>query len=649
MKNLLLFSTILLTSASAFAQLTVKPNGTADSYVYVKNEVLYVAQDVNLTPNPTAATEASIYLRDNGQLIQSGALSTNDGNGFLSVQQNSPVTNAWTYYYWCSPVGNPAATQAMTYGNNKNFGLRSMYEDINATPGIGTNARQTTLITTDLGYTNPALTISKRWVYTHEVPGTEAGADYNRLNGSNYALPGWGFTMKGVNQGTANNTNQSNHNQIYEFRGRPNSGNFTINIGNGLMTLSGNPYPSALDLNKLFYDVGNNELNSFMYYDEDKTAPGSHNYDAKPYGYGVWTPGNEDLDGDPYNGNNMGTYVRAPFLIYKEDGTTVGNTGNSNNNDQNKRFAPVGQGIMFFGEATGPITIRNSQRIFFKEGTTGSVFQRPGGGSNDDTVGNDPDPNTNTSVDATTARPDYRDPQMRIWTIFDEAITRDMLVVFYDQATDGYDRGLDGMHPMAIMGSDTDAYFPVGDDNNRKPYVINAIKYDLEKQVPIAFKLKNQSKFAVKAVEEVKKPYTNAYVYDSQQHTYQQITGGQSASFNLPAGNYENRFYVVFRNPDIKRDAPLSELEEKNTILEKVTFFQNNPAQQLEVLNPEGYTLKSAAVYDMGGKLVINEKNLGDNNRYSFYTGNLSDGVYLVKLTTSNDITIDYRAIVHNK
>ena len=96
-------------------------------------------------------------------------------------------------------------------------------------------------------------------------------------------------------------------------------------------------------------------------------------------------------------------------------------------------------------------------------------------------------------------------------------------------------------------------------------------------------------------------------------------------------------------------DAPLSELEEKNTVMEKVTFFQNNPAQQLEILNPEGYSLKSAAVYDMSGKLVITDNNLGDSSKYSFYTGNLSDGVYLVKLTTSEDITIDNKTIVHNK
>jgi hypothetical protein len=200
------------------------------------------------------------------------------------------------------------------------------------------------------------------------------------------------------------------------------------------------------------------------------------------------------------------------------------------------------------------------------------------------------------------------------------------------------------------MGMNTDAYFPVGKYKEpRKPYVINAVKYDLEKRIPIAFKIKNQIKFVVKVVEEVKKPYEIAYLFDRLENTYQQINNEQGATFELNAGIYEDRFFVVFRNPNLKNDTPLAEVEEKNTVLERVTFFQNNPIKQLELQNPDGYTLKSAAVYDMNGKLVINEKNLGDNNRYSFYTGNLSDGVYLVKLTTSNDIIIDYKAIVHNR
>ncbi len=91
MKNLLLFSTLLITTAGAFAQLSVKPNGTTDSYVYVKDQVLYVANEINLTRNTNgpSTTEASIYLRDNGQLIQGGTTSSNSGNGQLSVQQNT--------------------------------------------------------------------------------------------------------------------------------------------------------------------------------------------------------------------------------------------------------------------------------------------------------------------------------------------------------------------------------------------------------------------------------------------------------------------------------------------------------------------------------------------------------------------------------
>ena len=221
-----------------------------------------------------------------------------------------------------------------------------------------------------------------------------------------------------------------------------------------------------------------------------------------------------------------------------------------------------------------------------------------------------------------------------------------MVIAFYDQATNGYDRGLDGLSAQDLQ---TDAYFPIGDDNNRKPYVINGIKYDISQKVPIAFKIKNQTKVDIKAVEEIKKPYDNAYLFDRLENTYQQISGGQSATLNLAAGKYDNRFFVVFRNPNLKRDIPENELNAKNIFLENVTFFQNNPIQQLEVSNPNGYTIKSATVYDMNGKLVISESNLGDNNKYSFYTGNLSDGVYLVKLITADNVSIDYKAIVHNK
>ena len=631
MKNLLLFSTLLLTTAGAFAQLTVKPtSGGADSYLYVNDEVVFVTQEINLTRNGTANDqEASIYLRNNGQLIQAGTISNNSGNGQLSVQQNTPETNAWAYYYWCSPVTHPAAVPG-----NRSFGVQHLYEP---QPGVSSTAAQQAATTTGRDGTTSPMTISTRWLYTHRFPGTEAQGNYQRMNGNNAAPAGYGFIMKGI--GPIQTPTQLD--QTYDFRGRPNSGTFTIPVDDQLMTLAGNPYPSALDLNELFYDSENTALDTFWYYDEDRTVA-SHYYSQKPFGYGVYTVGSEDTDGDPYNGNNLGVYTAAPFYYYNSGGGTYGNPTNSNPVLQGKRFAPIGQGIMFVGNANGDVKIKNEHRLFFKEGAQ-SIFQRPEG----DTDSQLNIPNyTGLSTAAETARENNRTPIMRIWSIFDEAVTRDMVIAFYDQATDGYDRGLDGLSAQDLK---TDAYFPIGDDNNRKPYVINGIKFDQNKQVPISFKVQNQSKLDIKVVEEVKKPYTNAYIFDRVENTYQQITGGMSATFNLPSGTYDNRFFIVFRSPYVKRDIPQTELNEKLIVTENVTFFQNNPLQQLEISNPEGYAIKSALVYDMNGKLVIQEKNLGDQSKYSFYTGNLSDGVYLVKLMTEDDIAIDYKAIVHNK
>jgi hypothetical protein len=222
-----------------------------------------------------------------------------------------------------------------------------------------------------------------------------------------------------------------------------------------------------------------------------------------------------------------------------------------------------------------------------------------------------------------------------------------MLLLFSNQATDGYDRGMDGISPM---GMKSDAFFPIGNDNERLPYVINSVNYEEYKQIPIAFKLNKATKIRVLLQEEINKPYKNVYLFDRQENTYRDLsfTVGEPTALNLPAGTYDNRFFIVFRNPNIKRDTPQSEIDAKDTVLANVDFFQNNISHQLEVRNPEGYNIKSAAVYDMSGKLVLTEKNLGTNNRYSFYTGNLSDGTYLVKLITSEDITIDYKVIVHN-
>ncbi len=665
MKNLLLFSGFLLFSGSICAQLTVKPvtSASGDSYIYVKDQIVFVKKEINLTKNPNQDVEASIYLRNGGQLIQDDSTALNSGNGFLSVQQNTKPTNSWAYYYWCSPVGNPVSLDPnpVTYPpGNSNFGINTIYEDQNVVMGEGTKAQKSANVGTKQGYTSPQLTISRRWIYTHPTPGTEAEGNYVRINASNGAPAGFGFTMKGVNTGgdPGMTGTGSNHDQTYEFRGRPNNGKFKIPVAgpvqdpdqpameNAMMTLTGNPYPSSLDLNKLYYDLDNGALSAIYYYDEDRTVM-SHLYSQKPFGYGVWVPG----PADP-GGTNDGHYTAATFYIWNSGGTRVGSSGSSGAITSNKkRFAPIGQGFMFVGNNSSPadVYIKNEHRVYRKEGVAnGSVFHR-GAGETFDEVSLETGNRTASSTDPVLASDsDTRTPQLRLYAVFDQALTRDLLLIFSPEATDGYDRGFDGLSPL---GMKSDIFFPIGPDSDRKPYVIQGINFHPRKYIPLTLKLHKRSEIEIRAVEEINKPYGKAYLFDREENTYRplKITSRASSTFSLPAGLYENRFFIIFRQDSEIPSGDEDYVALQGRVAGDVDFYQNNPARQLEVRNPERYKLKSASLYDMNGKLVLHETNLGDDANYSFYTGNLSDGVYLIKLVTSEDVSIDYKAVVVNK
>ncbi len=658
MKYLLLTSAFILSSSVAFSQLFVRPTpggSSIDSYVYVKGEILYATGDVDLQKNGAGDFEASIYLRNQGQLIQGGTTSINKGNGFLSAQQNSMPTNAFAYYYWCSPVGNPQANGGSTIEGNKNFGLGSIYEDTNTVVGEGTKASLSANISGYNGYSNP-LTISRRWSYTLTSPGTEDEGNWVRMQGGNAAPAGFGFTMKGVNEGTAgSNTANITLDQTYEFRGRPNNGDFVIpvrrvkNNGDAQMTLTGNPYPSALDLNQL--SAGNNFLAAVYFYDEDRSKM-THNYGGKPYGYGVWVADGVDPTPGDGSADYPGLYAEAAFYIW-DRGITHGSTIGNGTTDNYKRYAPIGQGFMFVGTRNNRnVTIRNSYRIFQKEGSGNlSVFHRPDNSSEDDSSVSTEEAlrNGGLAVSANPHQLDNRTSLLRLYVVFDDALTRDLVLSFSPEATLGYDRGYDGPSPFQMK---SDAYFPiVSEEGVKEPYVIQSTNFDAFEQVPITFKLHNASQIEILAAEEIRKPYQQAYLYDQQEDTYKPLERGHSlaGTFTLPAGTYEDRFFIRFRARIDPREDVAFKMDPLTQVKMDVGLFQNNPAKQLEVRNPEGYSLKSASVYDMSGKLVISENNLGDNTNYTFYTGNLSDGVYLVKLIASEDIVIDYKAMVMNK
>jgi len=627
MKNLLLLSAMLLFSALAYSQLYVSPNGATDSYVYVDNQILFVEQDVNLDANNAGTTEASVYLRNDAQLIQGTTSSSNSGTGFISVYQDTPNDDSWDYTFWGSPIGN----QTLGGSGNQNFGILSVNDALSVT-----NSNVTATTTVVNGIETP-LTISRRWIYRRP-----AGSGWLAMHLSNSVTAGHGFIMKGVGL--------TNHNQLYDFRGRPNNGDISVAVQTTRVTLSGNPYPSALDLNRVFYDTsssdingtmnpGNSEITEFRYWDEDRTID-SHLYTANKGGYGTWVPGASEP-----NGTNPGMYTVPLFLNYDQAGNPSGGSTGSGSTYQ-RRFAPIGQGYhIYAGFSTGSIVYKNQHRRYIIEGTANNSDFRnqesPGTSAddvNDDIPDPDPiDPNINPI------------PHIRIYTTFAESHFRDMFLAFADETTIGFDRGYDARHPMDAVNADI--YFPIPnpeDNQEIMPLVIQTRPFEYAERIPVTLELDQQTKIQLEAVEEINMPVDRAYLLDRTENRYWQITGGEKAEFIMDAGVYEDRFFIVFRGErEMVTDLPDNLDSEK--ILANVDFFQNNPAAQLEVSNPEGYDIKQANIFDMSGKLVYNGSNLGNSTRITFPTGNFSDGVYLVKLTTVDNVTIDYKISVFNK
>jgi len=274
-------------------------------------------------------------------------------------------------------------------------------------------------------------------------------------------------------------------------------------------------------------------------------------------------------------------------------------------------------------------------RTFVKEGS-GSDFRNP----------------ENSTEDNPTRSPiiakDDQWPLIRVLTIFGESHTREMVLLFSDDSTDGYDQGMDALHPMDAT---SEAYFPIITDNGIEPFVIQTVPFENYKQIPINFILNEQMIVSVKAVEFVNFN-RSTYLWDSLNDTYKEIKEGNLQSeayqFILPAGEYNDRFFIVFKN-----GRQMIEDSEGTKAIEiakaSVNFFQNNPYQQMEISNPDGYNIKSAAVYDMTGKLVATKHNVGTVSNFNIPTANLADGVYLIKLITIENINIDYKMIIQNK
>jgi hypothetical protein len=588
----------LLVSINVFSQIYVG----ATTPLYVKNQVLFVNQGINLAAN------SNVYLRNNSQLLQgTSGTSTNSGTGTISVYQEGTSDN-FEYNYWCSPVGTPSAG-----AGNTNFGIALL----NRPSTVTASTPATILPLSSLDGTANPLAIASRWIY--KLTNADSYWQWVQVGSASTIAPGEGFTMKGTSgtdtadpEGTSivNNPGSS---QRYDFRGKPNDGNISVSVGAaGASTLTGNPYPSALHLNAFLLDPSNSACTRIAYFWEQDKTTNSHYLAAYRAGYGAYAP---------MSVNTNGVYTAATFNSYNGDGT-VNTVGSPSGIVIERRYSPIGQGFIIYGNTSGTVTFRNSHRIFVKEAAGSSQFEKP---SKVKIL------NENKKTDEEDETTDV--PHFKINTIINNQFTRQIALAFLPEATDNIDAGMDALS----MDDDlpNDVLFWLEDAG----YVIQGVNFDVSKKIPLHVKATASStfKFSVPIITNFD-PSQNIYLYDALDSSYHDIKNS-SYEVTLASGVYNDRFKIAFKNETLG-------IDDNN----KSSFFiaQDNYNQLLKASNPDTRNFKSFSLYDISGKKVLFKNNLGTEQNYSFSTSGLSYGVYIAVFLTDDNEKISQKIIISN-
>ena len=594
------------------AQLFVK-----DSYVYVADNYIYVKQDIELNN-----ANSNIYLRNGAQLLQGTAgAGTNKGFGALSVFQEG-TANGFAYNGWCSPVGEPNATAA-----NSAFSINQI--------GVP-NSRTATTFTAPQPWNAPTGTgsvgsaaIASRWIY--KFISSLNYADWAYVGTSTNLNAGEGFLMKGVSgsdpttaaavQADGSATNNPGGAQRLDFRGKPNDGDISVSLIANKQTLSGNPYPSAIDMDVFLSAAQNPNCDGTAQYWEQPNANAVDHFVANyKGGYGI------------YNGLTH-SYTPAIISSYDGSGTNTGTFLNPNLTFKRK-FCPVAQGFMLTGSATstGTITFKNTHRVVVKEGAANfSEFQKQANVASTNSYGNYPTiPNVAGTDYAQISKAPT--PQIILKTLINNDMVRQSSICFLNSAIDGVDRA-DSKSPTVDDNLPFDQYFYLGDTE----FVQSTTRFDINKKFALGFKNTTQTTFKIKVSDEINfTAANNIYIHDKDNDLYYDIKN-QAYEFSLPAGVNNVRFEITFTQ---------GALSSSENSVASFDVFQNNVNGILTIRNPKLTDISTLGLFDITGKLIFNKTDLGNQSQFDYSTENLSEGVYIVNIKTTDNQKIVRKVII---
>ena len=540
------------------------------SKLTVTDNLLVVTNDITLT---TANDE--IRLAGGSHLVQTHKTTEQiNGLGKLYVDQNSEVPNIYRYNYLSSPVNTIGATT---------YRVADVLKDGTIPTSSSSNAVDINFISGYNGSIGTPINIAHYWIYTYASTGGGRSGWTQKL--STGVIPQTdGFIFKGPGRP-----------QNYTFVGTPKDGTLTTAIGGSEAYLVGNPYASAISSKKFIEDNINTIYGTLYFWEhvdeENATGTAGHNYNGYVGGYAtrniaMGVSANEVASND---NSNDGT----PSIgdgVYKAP----------------ENYIPIGQGFFVTGDNDGGnIIFNNSQREHKLEGDNSTFFRNSTNESN-----------TQNLLPIIKLGMDYMNAD-------NIELHRQIGISFKQNNSFDFDKGYDS-YLFDLSGTDIYWQFP----GSEAKYVIAGVEEltnDLE--VPIAIQIEFDGEFEI-AIDEWQNINRDVFLKDNVTNIIYQINDDNKATLNLIAGNYIDRFVIVFGESSLSTG--------DNIIQDGFNIYADNNAKEIVIVNKNNLTIKKIELFNILGQEVKHWSNLEDNLSSRLSVNSLKEGVYIVKISTDS-------------
>lgn len=488
------------------------------------------AKTLYIDPNRTLTIKANEYVKVYGDLINKGTVIVENQGSFVQVENNATVTGSnfqiqktttpyveYDYTYWSSPIED-ADLNAVFSGSNPNRIYEFITSNFSDADGDTFDDNND-----DWSVASGIMTKGKGYIAMGE------GSDFP-------------FDSENIETDLIQNVS---------FNGKINNGLITYfveldaNYSDAFtnQNLLGNPYPSAIDIKKLYATNTNALEGTFYFWTHDSPVS------------------NENSGPDAYNftNNDYATATTNGVLFNQVNGGTAGTTA--------PEFIASGQGFFAdveWGLVPEPVRFNNEMRV---------------------TGPNNQFRNSNTDLD-------------RVWINMtnEEGFYRQILVGFFDEATDNYDNGIDGKR-LESGSLNLDFYSLL---NDTKLAINGLANFENEKVIPLGINIPLLGSFDI-SLDNIEGELMNTEIYLKDNltnilHDLKQVPFHFSIS---EVGVFNKRFELVF----IKSALSINEFVSSNDLI-----VTNENETNIKVKTNNNSIVSKLKIYDILGKLIIDSK-----------------------------------------